>query len=189
MLTLSQLPAFGLMSQIFQWYAVARLRCESPGRVIPNPRPGASSCCRSVRSGAAGCCPRDRFGPRCASAGGGPERDGRKTEVPSAAVTREAWGSSKYRPEFADFGHDAPAAATVAGIVMLGRDRHVDEMPAGAAGNVAAVFVGPGRGVRQRFAGFEQVANDAPWLVARVATRQVSPRHDGREAPRRGRVE
>ncbi len=149
------------MGEIFQWYAVIRLRCESPGRVIPNPRPGASSCCRSVRSGAGGCCPRGRSGRRHASADGGPELDGRKTEVPSAAVTAgraDRQGSTGTRR----FWRRRTRRVGSRGDRKVGRNRHVDEVPAGAAGNVAAVFVGPGRGVRQRFAGFEQVANDGP---------------------------
>ena len=75
-----------------------------------------------------------------------------ESQAPFAAVAREALAIEQDRAKFGDLRDHAAAAPAIAGIVMLGGDRHVDEMPAGAAGNLAAVFVGPGRGVRQRFA-------------------------------------
>ena len=90
-------------------------------------------------------------------------------------------------PEFGDLGDNAPAATTVTGIVVLCRDRHVDEMPACAAANLAAVFVGPGRGVRQRFAGFEQVANDGPGLRGKSRLGQPGRGTMAHPAPGQGR--
>ena len=68
------------------------------------------------------------------------------------------------RSELGDLGDDTSLRPAVTGTVMRRRDRHVDEVPGSAAGNLAAVLVGPGGRVRQRFSRFEQVANDCAGL-------------------------
>ena len=67
-------------------------------------------------------------------------------------------------------GDDAVVVA-IARRVVGRRDRHVDEVPGRAAGNALAVLIGPGRGVGQRLAGLEQVADGGPRLRASVASR------------------
>src|SRR5207245_2063004 len=64
--------------------------------------------------------------------------------------------------ELGDLAHDAPLPRAIFGTVMGGRDRDVDVMPGGGAADLAAVLVGPGRGVGQRFPRLEEVLDDRP---------------------------
>jgi hypothetical protein len=58
-----------------------------------------------------------------------------------------------------DLRNNAAGLGAEAGVEARLGDRHVDVMPGAALGEVAVVLVGPGRGVGERLARFEQLAD------------------------------
>src|SRR5262249_42747159 len=88
--------------------------------------------------------------------------------------------------EFRDLRDDASLRRTVPGVVMEGRDGHIDEVPRGAARYVVAVLVGPGRGIGQRLSRFEQLSDDVFRTGREPRLRGPGPRADGPAGPRPG---
>ena len=71
---------------------------------------------------------------------------------------------------------------------MGGGDRHVDVMPCGGAADLAAVFVGPGRGVGQRFPRLEEFPDDGPRPRRESRLGQPRRRPMAEPSPRPGRA-
>jgi len=112
-------------------------------------------------------------------------------EVDDVAERHPAPGLRRRRvgQDAAELGEaaDDAVAVAVAVVVARGVDRHVDEVPRGAAGDLARVLVGPGGGVGQALPLVEQLAHGGAGLGREPALGQAGGRAMGVPPPGEGR--